>query len=166
MDQYLEKKLLEFKEQLIEEGYENLKNLKSLKDFNFLKNHKKLIPAIELAMNFEDIQDYYHSDHLYDNIEDVDVFTLAQNITWLRHSVPSYDKCWGRGGYGWNKLSSFTHDEEKEKANKVAIKKILKLGREKLNKIGITKETFEKLQNWKDYLLYSDCEKLFEKVYK
>jgi hypothetical protein len=159
----LKAEINEFRKEL-EEVY-NLKIFNSLDDFLYLKNHRKAIPAIQLAINFNQIDDYYVSDHLYDNIDDDDVFIIAQNITWLRHSVPSYDNCWGRGGYGWNKLSSYTHDEAKEKANKVAIKKILKLGKNKLNELGINKETFEKLQNWDDYLLYNDLDKLFDKVY-
>ena len=104
------------------------------------------------------------SDYLFDNLENQTAI-LAQNITWLRHSVPSYDQKWRRGGYGWNKLSEYTHEIDKEKANKVAMKKIMKLGLAKLNEFGITKKTFFNLQNFEDMLqTYPDLQRMYNKL--
>ena len=104
------------------------------------------------------------SEYLMDELKEMGLYVLAQCITWLRHSVPSYNRCWGRGGYGWNKLSEYTHSQAKYTANKVALKKIMKLGLIRLNDFGITKDTFTKLDNWDYYYSYPDLKKMYERL--
>lgn len=60
---------------------------------------------------------------------------LANMVTHMRHTThkegheglsSSYEKTWGRGGYGWNKLSSETHDTTKLNQNEVEKRRMVK----------------------------------------
>jgi len=134
---------------------------------NLKLNNNNITNALNLITNLK--VGYYNSDdvsdYLLNNLES-DLFTLAQTVTWLRHSVPSYDRCWGRGGYGWNKLTSNTHNKAKDLANKIALKKIMKLGKEKLSEFKVTKDTFKKLDKFDYYYSeFPDFNKLYNTVF-
>ncbi len=96
------------------------------------------------------------SQHLYSIFkEDEKMYWLACMITHFRHisHLPgkvgyysSYERTWGRGGYGWNKLQGNTHDEAKLKQNEIEKRRLIKNHWGFLREHEINKRHFAKLQ--------------------
>ena len=87
------------------------------------------------------------SEYLKENIEDDKVRWLANFVTHYRHEHTKWDRTWGRGGYGWNKLSESTYDEAKKLQNNRAKRQLLRKAASFLNFWGFTPEDFEQLMS-------------------
>ncbi len=100
------------------------------------------------------------SEHLQETFGNDDkMLWLTNMVTHYRHvshlqnkigSATSYDKTWGRNGYGYSKLQPQTHDEMKHKQNEIEKRKMIKQLYSLMNEKGITTEHFLRLHRTTD----------------
>lgn len=73
---------------------------------------------------------------------------LSHLVTHYRHNhITSWNKCWGYNGNRYRQGWFGDYEQEKIKVNERAKRQLIRKGRDVFRSIGITSDTFLKLQN-------------------
>jgi hypothetical protein len=106
------------------------------------------------------------SDYLNQIFKDEpEVNYLAHLVTHYRHNhIESWNKCWGRHGGRYRSNWFGDYDDEKKKVNERAKRQIIRKGKIVLNKLGITPEHFERLQNTEEKTMEIARKSLIPKI--
>lgn len=102
------------------------------------------------------------SDYIKEHIEDEHVRWLANMVTHYRHChITTWNKVWGKNGYGSHNLDESTYDKEKAKVNERAKRQILRKCKDYMVKDGFKVEHIKQLQNTEKKTI-----ELYEKLLK
>lgn len=92
---------------------------------------------------------YSSSEYLEDIFkDDPKALFIANLVTHYRHHhIQSWNRCWGRNGDYYRNKWFGDYEKEKQVVNERAKRQIIRKAQPKLIALGITSETFKKLQN-------------------
>lgn len=109
----------------------------------FIQVDKEVAYYFNVALN----QYMKASEYLQEAISDGRVRWLANMVTYYRHTLSSWNRCWGMYGDQYRGRWFKDYEEEKAKVNERQKRKIIKLHAEFLTQNGIGVDHFEALQN-------------------